>query len=196
MSYGITIKNSNNDILADGERIHPFFHQKEDVYTKEGFGDPNDTDTHVVSERIYFNSSTKLPFVLLHTSSGKINVYSLGKNGSYHDSFYYKVPFYQESRHNMEFHVYLTGDWPEPPTGSNGIAIYNSNGECIIHSEKKTLELLDAGTVSLQRSGDATVNFGPTNKKPLLWVGNPGVYNTELISSWYYRNAPFWGGYG
>lgn len=67
---------------------------------------------------------------------------------------------------------------------SYGMEVYNSNNNLIFSSDRKTLQILDFGSVEITSEGQIkNINFTAASSKPKLWLQETGHYVIFPISS-------------
>lgn len=92
--FGFEIKNSNNDILIDGENKHPSFYESKTVDISS-----------VGPSSVKFTPTTKIPFITTFVEDGRVQVYEVFKNA---ENEYYKFSYaVGKTGGNCTFYIYL-----------------------------------------------------------------------------------------
>lgn len=91
--YGIEIKNSNGDIIIDGENKHPFLHEIKTVSWSSGG----------IFE-VFFTPTTKKPFITIFTETSRVQVLCAYKN---EQNQYYKFEYVVgQTSGDCSFYIY------------------------------------------------------------------------------------------
>lgn len=93
--FGIEIKNSNNDVLIDGENKHPFFYESKTISL------PSSTGLFELN----FTPTIKIPFITTFVEDGRVQVYEVFRNA---ENEYYKFNYaVGKTGGNCTFYIYL-----------------------------------------------------------------------------------------
>lgn len=67
---------------------------------------------------------------------------------------------------------------------SYGIEIFNSSGELVFASDRRTIQVLQAGHVSLGRAKEkeVLVSFPPVMRRPQVYAQTSGLYNVVAVN--------------
>lgn len=183
----IKIFNNNNDILIDGEKIHPHLHQhvSQMIYAGHIVGGAYGNSRYPKITTVNFPPIDTPPFIGINSGGMVVNFMGFNTNSNnQYVSFDVAPPIYSKNDTVVDFYIYSTEYWGSSQE-SHGIEVFDSSGGRIFHSGRETLDVVQSGSESIHleygTDDKKRIYFPPQKDKPKVWVGSTGAYVAEPI---------------